>query len=101
MAYRVIVRIRLAITNVFQHRAVKKKRRLGYDAQVSMVVIQVKSADVLAVNQDLTILELIKSGDQFADTGFARPGVADQRQRLARANRQRKVLQNRFILVIA
>ena len=66
-----------------------------------MIGAQVERADVVAVDQDAPALELVEAPDQLADARLARAGVPDQRQRLARADVQREVLQYGLLLVVA
>src|SRR5581483_11733079 len=81
-------------------RAVEQKGRLRDNAQPGAVIAQVKFANVVAVHGDPSALELIEARDQLADARLARPGVPDQRQRLARVNVQREILQHRLFLVV-
>ena len=77
-----------------RHRAGEQERRLGTMPTVAKVA-QVEGADVLAVDQHLTALELIEARDQLDDARLARAGVPDEGDGLARSDRQVKVGQDR------
>src|SRR3990170_1124760 len=59
--------------------------------------MQVESADVVAIDEQLTALELIETGDQLAEARLAGAGMANQRQALAGLDGQIEVFQHLVI----
>ena len=49
-----------------------------------MIVAQVEAADIAPIDQQLSALELVETGNQFADARLARAGMPDERDGLAR-----------------
>ena len=52
------------------------------------VILQVKAADVVPVDQDAALLKFIETRDELGDRGLARAGMPHDRQVLARADLQ-------------
>src|SRR5699024_3149590 len=74
--------------------------RLWHDPELTPIFRESKAPDVLAVNQQISALELVKSRDEFADRALAGTRVADNRHRLTGRDGEVEFMQDaRAVLV--
>src|SRR5690554_5029673 len=83
----------MAVADVIGHRPREKERRLRHNAQLAAVTMQIESANVMPVNQQLSTLELIEARHQLTQARFTRARVAHQRQRFTSLDGQVETLQ--------
>ena len=57
--------VRRSITDVICHRAREQERHLRNDPQLTAVLLQVKRADVLVIDQQTSLLKFVEAGDQL------------------------------------
>ncbi len=77
-----------AITNVIANRTGEKKRVLENDTHLSPQRVLGNRANVNAVNRYRAVSRIVESADEFDERGFARAGLADQRDGLSRGHAQ-------------
>src|SRR5258708_16151186 len=79
----------------------EKERRLGHDAKLTMIGVQIEAANVAIVDEQFATLVLIEAGDELGQAGFTRAGMPDDSNSLAWLNGQIKVGQHTLAVVIA
>src|SRR5580765_5198012 len=84
---------RCAQTNVRFDGAGKKERILEHDSKMPAQVLQIKEADIYAIEEDLAALNIVKAQQQRNQRGFTGSGVADNRESLSRRNSEGNVAQ--------
>ena len=90
---------RLAVSDVFGHRAAEQVNILLHHANGIAQAAQGNMADVLPVNQNLAAGHIIKARDQVAQGGFSAAGRPNQRQILAGADVQVYMTQHLVVVV--
>src|SRR2546430_1244632 len=76
------------------NRSGEEKRILEHDAELAAKVLQLDGSNVLAVEKNLTALNVVEAEKQRNERGLAGTGVADDGEGLARCDAKREVAQN-------
>ena len=92
--------VRLAVSDVFPHGAVKQKDILGHHADLFPQRTAGERRDVLPVQADGARRQLIKTRDEVAQRCFSAAGRTDQRDSLAFGNQKRQIAQNQPLFPI-
>src|SRR5581483_11610058 len=66
------------IANVICHRTRKEEGDLRHNAQMPVIIVQVKAADIVSIDQDLSALELVEACNQLADARFTSPRMSNE-----------------------
>ena len=96
-----IGRIQPAIADIFPDRSGKQVRILQHHCDITAQVFSSNLADIHAIHQDFSAVDLVKPVDQVRDRRLARAGTADKRDLLSRFRIQGNMLQNRMTRHIA
>src|SRR5689334_10166532 len=91
----------MSITNIIGHGPGEEEWCLRYDAQVLMIFLQIKCADIVTINQNLTTLELVEACDQFSQTRLARACVSHKGYCLSSFDVQIEISQHRLPIIVA
>ncbi len=89
----VVGRVPIAVGDVRRHRAVEQKHILLDDADQLSVALDVDLAQVASVEQDPPAGGIVKPRDQIAERRLAAAARTDQRDRFARLDVERHILQ--------
>src|SRR5216684_3882987 len=76
----------------------KKKGILEHDAELAAEILQVNQANVLAVEEDLAALNVVKAEQEGDESGFASAGVSHDGDGLAGGYTERDIAQNPIFL---
>jgi hypothetical protein len=91
--YLLFGRTRLAVGNVLPHGPVEDQRLLQEHGDVLAQRVQGEVLRVVPVEPDGARVRVVEAQQQLGDGGLARPALADQRERLARPDAERDLLE--------
>ena len=74
---------------------------MQHDSQVAPQVFLAKVADIRTVDEDLTLLDVVKAAEKIDNSGLPRSGRPDQRDRLSGLRAQGHVLDHGYAGLVA
>lgn len=93
--------IRAGVAEVIGDGAGEEEGGLGDDADLVAIVGEVEGADILAVDEDVAVLEFVEAGEEAADAAFAGAGMADEGDGLAGGDGEGEVGEDGFAVGVA
>ena len=89
-------RVRLAVGNVFKHRAGKQRRLLEHHTRGGAQLLHVQVRDLLAAHLKAATRDGVEAKQQVHNRGLAAAGLANQRDLLALTGGKRHIVQHRL-----
>lgn len=86
--------------NVVSERIIEKPHMLLYDADLPPVAVQIEYPKVIAINDDLALVRIIRPQDKIGDSGFPGAGMPDERHALSDFDRKVHVEDRAAVLLV-